>query len=317
MNDLSSHLSRFQLIETIRTFFKNDGFIDVITPPAVENPGMETHIHPFQLKSLKDRKDLPLFLHSSPEFCMKELLSLGMEKIFTISYSFRDEPNSPIHRPQFLMLEWYRANERYEKIMEDCQNLINYCLQKFPANVNSGLIVKKTIQEIFQETIKVDILEYLTKEKIIALIREKFPEVPLPQDTLDLGWDDCFFLLFLNKVEPLLDTETPLLIYEYPSLLSAYSTLKKEDPRVCERFEIYWRNMELCNCFNELTDPVEQRKRLNEQGNLKKNLYGYSLPYPKKFQSAMDKGLPSSCGIALGVERLLSALTGSENPFWD
>ena len=75
--------------------------------------------------------------------------------------------------------------------------------------------------------------------------------------------------------------------------------------------------MELCNCFNELTDPVEQRKRLNEQGDLKKNLYGYSLPYPKKFQSTMDKGLPSSCGIALGVERLLSALTGSENPFWD
>lgn len=314
---MSKHLERFQLIEIIRTFFRNEGFIDVITPPAVENPGMETHIHPFQLKSLKDGEDLPLFLHSSPEFCMKELLSLGMDKIFTISYCFRDEPKSPIHRPQFLMLEWYRANERYEKIMEDCQNLINFCLSKFPSNQNFGVIKKRTIQEIFQEAINIDILDFLTKEKIIPLIRDKFPDVPLPQETESLGWDDCFFLLFLNKVEPFLDTKSPLLIYEYPAPLSAYSTLKKEDPRVCERFEIYWQGMEICNSFNELTDPLEQKKRLKEQEHFKKELYGYSLPYPKKFQSIMDNGIPSSSGIALGVERLLSALTGNENPFWD
>jgi len=239
-----------------------------------------------------------------------------MEKIFTISYCFRDEPNSPIHRPQFLMLEWYRANERYEKIMDDCQNLINFCLTKFPQNKNFGLIKKKTVQELFQETLNIDILNFLTKEKIIPLIRDKFPDVPLPLETEDLGWDDCFFLLFLNKIEPFLNTGSPLLIYEYPAPLSAYSTLKKEDPRVCERFEIYWRGMEICNCFNELTDPIEQKKRLEAQGQLKKDLYGYSLPFPKDFQSVMNEGIPTSSGIALGVERLLLALTGRENPFW-
>jgi len=313
---MNGHLKRFQLIEKIRTFFKNEGFIDVITPPAVENPGMETHIHPFQLKSIKTQQDIPLFLHSSPEFCMKELLSLGMDKIFTISYCFRDEPKSPIHRSQFLMLEWYRANERFEKIMEDCQNLINFCLESFPKYKDLGQIRKKTVQEVFQETIGVDILDYLTKEKIIPLIKNKFPEVPL-HDPEILQWDDCFFLLFLNMVEPKLNTDSPLLIYEYPAPLSAYSTLKKEDPRVCERFEIYWRGMELCNCFNELTDPSEQKKRLIDQGQSKKNHYGYSLPYPKKFQSVMDNGLPPSCGIALGVERLLMALDQTENPFWE
>ncbi len=309
------HHERFKLIEIIRSFFKQEGFIDVLTPPAVENPGMETHIHPFQLKSIKNGKDVPLFLHSSPEFCMKELLSQGMEKIFTVSYCFRDEQDSPIHRPQFLMLEWYRANERYEKIMEDCQKLINFCQKHFPKNQDFGQIKKKTVQEIFLETLNLDILNYLEREKLANLIRNQFPEVPIPKEELE--WDDYFFLLFLNLVEPKLETKSPLLIYEYPAPLSAYSTLKKEDPRVCERFEIYWRGMELCNSFNELTNPHEQKKRLQDQNQDKKNRYNYSLPFPKKFQSAMDKGIPPSSGIALGVERFLSALTGIENPFWE
>ena len=74
----------------------------------VQNPGMETHIHPFEVYSKRHDLSNNLFLHTSPEFHMKELLSLGMENIYTISYCFRDEPISPIHRPQFLMLEWYR-----------------------------------------------------------------------------------------------------------------------------------------------------------------------------------------------------------------
>ncbi|MBT6325164.1 MAG: EF-P lysine aminoacylase GenX, partial [Bdellovibrionales bacterium] len=99
------HLKLFSLISIIRQFFAKENFIDVLTPPAVQNPGMETHIHPFKVSSmLEQEKESSLFLHTSPEFCMKELLSEGLSKIFTISYCFRDEPTSIQHRAQFLML---------------------------------------------------------------------------------------------------------------------------------------------------------------------------------------------------------------------
>ena len=104
---------QFELIQLIRNFFTQQGFLDVMTPPAVENPGMEVHIHPFQLHSVIKNKLVPQYLHTSPEFCLKQLLASPGEKIeniFSLSYCFRDEPNSPIHRNQFIMLEWYRKH---------------------------------------------------------------------------------------------------------------------------------------------------------------------------------------------------------------
>jgi elongation factor P--(R)-beta-lysine ligase len=309
---------QFELIQIIRNYFREQGFLDVLTPPAVENPGMEVHIHPFQLHSINQGMQKPLYLHTSPEFCMKELLTSGLEKIFTISYCFRDEPESPVHRPQFIMLEWYRAHERYESIMKDVNGLIDYVIIKgkeksFPLRFENPKLVKKTMQEIFLEELNVDILNYLDVASIKDLLKQ-FPDVPVP--SIDLEWDDYFFLLYLNKIENKLSRYPILMITEFPAPLSALSTLKETDPRVCERFEVYINGIELCNCFNELTDPTEQRKRFSAQNDLKNKLYKYRLPEPRKFYQTMDKGLPPSAGIALGVERLLHSLFDIENPFY-
>ena len=315
---------QFELTQLIRNFFVEQEFLDVLTPPAVENPGMEVHIHPFLLHSVREKKNRPYYLHTSPEFCLKEILSMTEEKIdkvFSLSYCFRDEPNSPIHRHQFIMLEWYRKNARYEEIMTDTISLIEKTVQEFSKknypvreNMKNLQVVKKTMQEIFQETIGVDILDYLEKEKLRDLIKNKFTDVPLPQ--VDLEWDDLFFLLYLNKVETEINKYPAIMIYEFPAPLAALSTLKKTDPRVCERFEIYLNGVELCNCFNELTDANEQKKRFNEQAKMKKDQYGYELPTPQRFYGAMEKGLPPSAGIALGVERLLYSILEIENPFF-
>lgn len=314
---------QFELIQIIRNYFREQGFMDVLTPPAVENPGMEVHIHPFQLYSVKEKSLRSLYLHTSPEFHMKGLLAgqENFDKIFTLSYCFRDEPSSPIHRSQFLMLEWYRKNERYETIMQDVEGLIDFTIsqglkEKLPlrSQMLNQKMVKKTMQELFQEELNVDILNYLEISSIKALLK-KFPEVPVP-DT-ELEWDDYFFLLYLNKIEPLFKKYPLLMITEFPAPLSALSTLKKADPRVCERFEVYINGVELCNCFNELTDPLEQEKRFSEQNKLKKKLYGYELPEPKEFYQTMKRGLPPSAGIALGVERLLHCLFEVEKPFYD
>lgn len=313
----------FELIQIIRNYFGEQGFIDVLTPPAVENPGMEVHIHPYQLFSVQKNVLQPLYLHTSPEFCMKELLGSDEEfdKIFSISYCFRDEPNSPIHRSQFLMLEWYRKNERYESIMRDTGELIQTVIKKgekkglrVKPELHGKNLIKKTMRELFKEVLDIEILDYLDTTSIKKLLTQ-FPDVPLPQ--VELDWDDYFFLLYLNKIEPVISKYPLLMITEFPAPLSALSTLKSDDPRVCERFEVYINGIELCNCFNELTDAKEQRTRFKIQNELKKKNYHYSLPEPKKFYSVMDKGLPPSAGIALGVERLLYSIFEIENPFFD
>lgn len=310
---------QFELIQLIRNFFTQQGFLDVMTPIAVENPGMEVHIHPFQLHSVRHGKLTPHYLHTSPEFCLKELLSLKeekLEKIFSIAYCFRDEPHSPIHRHQFLMLEWYRKNERYERIMQDVEELIATVLNS-SLPVRAGLkgkkLIKKTMQEIFADVLGIDILNYLEITSIKNLLA-KYPDVPVP--AIECEWDDYFFLLYLNKIEPELAKIPLLMVTEFPAPLSALSTLKTSDPRVCERFEVYINGIELCNCFNELTDVAEQKRRFAEQNLLKQKLYHYQLPSPEKFYASMERGLPPSAGVALGVERLLHSLCEVENPFF-
>ncbi|WP_127718405.1 amino acid--tRNA ligase-related protein [Halobacteriovorax sp. HLS] len=318
-------LNLFKLQQYIRDFFLSEEFLDVLTPPMVENPGMETHIHPFRVHSARDKKNLDKYLHTSPEFHMKELLSEGFEKVFTISYCFRDEPNSTHHRAQFLMLEWYRTESFYTDIMSDVENLVKYCAQRFSKEnplikntLKNFTPIRMTIQELFLQELGIDILKYLDKDDLSTLIRTKFKNVPVPSEKEHhlLSWDDYYFLLFLNEVEPRLKNIPFILLYEFPHHLSALSTIKENEPRVCERFEVYCHGVELCNCFNELTDLAIQKQRFSEQAALKKELYDYSLPTPNEFYSTLDKGLPKASGIALGVERLLMAITQEENPFY-
>ncbi len=316
--------AQFQLLWAIRQFFNTRGFIDVLTPPMVLNPGMETHIHPFQVAQARTKTFTPWYLNTSPEFHMKELLSMGFENIFTIAHAFRDEPNAANHRPQFLMLEWYRTQAHYTQIMDDCEQLIRYCLENFLASklsvdqsLTNAPFVKMTIQELFEEHLKINILDFLETKDLKQLIVKDFKDVPLPTKGEILSWDDYYFLLFLNKIEPHLYHIPFLLLYEFPHHLSALSTLKTDDPRVCERFEIYAKGIELCNCFNELTDLKILQSRFAIQAAEKKLLYNYELAEPTILYQAMARGLPTSSGIALGVERLLKVLTGIDNPFWD
>lgn len=313
---------QFELIQSLRQFFQDKGFLETLTPPMVQNPGMETHVHSFQVMSAKDKSARPLYLHTSPEFCLKELLSdhknEGLSNIYSLSYCFRDEPDSPIHRSQFLMLEWYRLNERYEAIMDDTENLIAWCLEKTPVPIRTEIknqnMTRLTMEELWLETIKRSPLEFLDKKELRGLIENDFPDVPLP--SVELAWDDLFFLLHLNKVETHLKNWPLLLVKEFPAPLAALSTIKASDPRVCERFEVYVNGIELCNAYNELTDVDEQRRRFKLQAREKKQIYNYDLPEPTRFLESLERGLPPSSGIALGVERLLHSLFDVENPFF-
>lgn len=308
----------YETIAACRHFFTDKGFLETPTPPLVENPGMEAHLHPFQVRSLHQNKNLNLYLHTSPEFFMKKLLSEGFEKIYHLGWCFRDEPKSHTHRPQFLMLEWYRANSYYTQVQEDTLDLINFVhdhlSEKKIITTSKPKKTYKTVDQLFNEVLGFSILNYLSVDSLKEKIISEMPEL-LPNQDIQMPWEDYFYLIFLNKIEPEFEKYDLLVVDKFPSPLAALSTLSPEDPRVCERFEIYLKGVELCNCFNELTDLEEQKKRMREEKDKKRNLYGYELKEPEVLYQALDKGLPPSTGNALGVERLFLGLSGNREDF--
>lgn len=312
----------FELIAGVKTFFNQRGFLETPVPLAVPHPGLEAHLHPFRLHSAKGGLPTNLYLNTSPEFAMKELLSLGFENIYSLNWSYRDEPDGPHHRPQFLMLEWYRANEHYTKLMTETEELIKNSyehLKALGAPVKQSIKLQMqsvTVEELFIEYARFSILEFIgNREELFQKIKADFKELPLPK--LDeVSWDDLFFIIFLNIIEPELEQLDFLLVKEYPAPLAALSTLKRDDPRVCERFEVYAGGVELCNCFNELTNLDEQIARFHSETKIKEELYQYSLPEAQVLFEALRQGLPSSSGNALGIERLLAALTDYKDGFF-
>ena len=299
----------FSFLQKIRDFFNERGFLDCPSPPVVENPGVEVHLHPLRIQSVHGDKPPGGYLHTSPEFAMKSLLAEGLDNIFTLSYVFRDEPESPLHRFQFLMLEWYRRNTYYTDLIDDCADLLSHLQGK------AVVIERATMDEIFRQVLGFNITDFLDVTEIKTLIARDFRDIHLDTGA-DYGWDDYFFLLFLNRIEPILSHYPYLALYEYPAPLCALATIKKDDPKVCERFELYVGGVEVANAFNELEDGETQRGRLLRQSRRKRELYGYGLPEARVLLDALAKGLGGASGIALGAERLYGSLTG-DHPFWD
>ncbi|MCY4643121.1 MAG: hypothetical protein OXB88_00730 [Bacteriovoracales bacterium] len=304
---------RFRFLAVIRKFFLERDFIDVLTPPLVSCPVIEPHIHPFRVSS-SQRLDQgsDFYLHTSPEFWMKSLLSEGFENIFTLSYCFRDGPPSPIHRPQFLMLEWYRAHESYHQIACDLEELTRALLGSFGRN-DLIAVEKMSVAEIFRCHLGIDILELSCKESLGDYIKNHHPDIPLPK--IALSWEDYYHLLFLNKISPLLRRYPFLILDEYPAELRALSRLKPCDPRVCERFEYFVHGVEVANCYGELTHLEEQKKCFQEFDKVRTQVGQERMPEPALLYRALEKGIPPSAGIALGVERFMGVLLDREEIF--
>ncbi|MDA8793686.1 hypothetical protein N9N67_10580 [Bacteriovoracaceae bacterium] len=296
-------------VARVKQFLAKANFLEIITPPMVENPGVESHIHPYQIYQAQNSQKTSYYLNTSPEFKLKECLARDpeLQNIYSLNYAFRDEPQSPIHRSQFLMLEWYRVNQTYKKIMQDCEDLISYLNPKFNSMEN------RTVSSLFQEFLNFDPTDFSNTKELKLKIKKDIKEVILPKD--DLAWDDYFFLIWLNCIEPKLKNYSAIIVKEYPAQLSAFAQINKSNPKVCNRFELFINGIEIANCYQEVTDPIEMENRIQELLKIKYDSYKYNLPYPQLFIEQFKKGYPPSSGIALGVQRLYGALAKSENIF--
>lgn len=299
---------RLKIESAIREYFSGREFLETRTPLLVPCPGMEPHIRPFRLEG-------GAYLPTSPEFAMKRLLAGGLERIFQICPAFRLEPNSSTHHPEFTMLEWYRAYAGYEEVMADVEGLFAFIGRKLfgePVLHFQGRRIdltppwpRLTVRGLFMRELGIDLVTCETADKM----RAECTRLGLTSDPADT-WDDLYFRIWLNLLEPALPQDRAVLVTRYPASQAALSVIDEDadGSRWAKRFEAYAGGLELGNAFEELTDPVEQRRRFNEDMELRARLYGPSFPkspLDEGFLDALTEGMPPSAGIAMGVDRMV------------
>lgn len=285
----------FAFLHKVREFFAGKGFLEAQTPSLVVCPGTEPFLDLFSTEFQSGSKKKKYYLPTSPELHLKKMLSAGYEKIFEIRPCFRNGEISERHQPEFWMLEWYRAFSNLEQIIQDTLHLIEFLggnIEKFQ---------RKTMAQLFQE--KLDFK--LTPKTSIDELKRLAKKSGLNADDYKI-WDDVFYLIFLEKIEPYLESENPLIVEKYPPSQAALARLTEDGWG--ERFELYWHGLEICNAFHELNDPKIQADRFQADLRQKKALGKEVPPLDEDFLKALAAGLPPSGGIALGLERLFMAL---------
>lgn len=321
-------LARGRVMAAWRKGFAARGFIEVETPILQISPGNEAHIKAFATEIIgPEGERRRLYLHASPEFACKKLLAAGEERIFTFARVFRNGERGPLHQPEFSMLEWYRAGEPYENLIEDCAFLLAAAVE---AAGGRRLVYKGREADAFAEPerlsvaaafarhARIDLLATLdggvgNREALANQARQAGMDV-----ALDDSWSDIFSKALVAFVEPNLGIGRVTALVDYPACEAALARRNPRDSRIAERFELYACGVELANGFGELTDPVEQRRRFEAEEDERARVYGERYPIDEDFLAALAH-MPPASGIALGVDRLVMLATGAphiEHVMW-
>jgi lysyl-tRNA synthetase class 2 len=281
----------------VRELFAREGFLEVETPAVVPSPGLDLHLDAFEVGPGEAG-----YLITSPEYQMKRLLAGGVPRCFQIGHCFRRGEVGDRHNPEFLMLEWYRAFAGVDDVVEDTERLVRFVALR----LSGGLSVSVGGREVDLAAP----FERLAVADAFARFAGVAAEDALALATAD---EDRFYRLLVDEVEPALAASPRgVFLVDYPAPFASLARKKPSDPRVCERFELYVGGVELCNGFGELTDPVEQRARLEhdraERARLGKPVY----PIDERFLAALEEGMPPSAGNALGLDRLIAIALGAK-----
>lgn len=282
-------------ISLLREFFIVNNFIEFRTPTLVPSPGIEEHIDVFKTEFIRGSLKKQMYLPTSPEFHLKKALSLGWNQIFEIKDCFRNNEDSPMHQPEFTMLEWYRAYSNLEFIVSDTKKILLFLSSKL--SMSPPLISEVSVANLFKQYLDFELTVETTKEDLEILLQH-YKIAYSAEDT----WDDLYFRIFIEKIEPSLGQAGPLLVTKYPPSQAALARLT--DDGWADRFELYWKGIEIANAFHELNDPDEQRARFQKTNDKRIFSKKEALPIDEDFLQALKYGLPPSGGIALGVERL-------------
>lgn len=298
--------ARADLLAGIRDFFRQAGVLEVETPACsrygVTDPAIESFTTRYTGPGAASGAQL--YLQTSPEFPMKRLLAAGSGPIYQLCRVFRNGERGRHHNPEFTLLEWYRPGFDHHRLMTEVAALIQ-SLSPRPLPVE-----RLSYAEAFQRHLQVD-----PHRAEAATLRECAVRQGIAgADTLVLdsrdGWLD---LLLSHLIEPHLGAEGMTFIYDYPASQAALAQVRAGDPPLAERFELYLGGVEIANGFHELLDADEQRRRFLDDNRRRQAAGLPVVPPDENLLAALAAGMPASSGVALGVDRLLMALSGSRH----
>ncbi len=300
---------RALLTAATRAFFTARGYTEVETPYAVPTPGEEVHLRSFRTEFFSPTGERrALFLHTSPEFAMKKLLAGGAGPIFQLARVWRNGEAGALHAPEFTMLEWYRPGAGMESLIAETFSYLRAVLPPMltwrGVATDLSRFERLTLAEAFSRHVGADLLA--TAEDAPAL-------AAAARTTLRPGesWEDLFFRLLLERIEPHLGRAQPTFLTHWPAAQAALARRDPADPRVAERFELFLCGIELANAFVELTDAAEQRARFVADRTRRHARTGPDWPMDEDLLAALTQGLPPCAGIAMGFDRLAMIATGA------
>ena len=311
-------LGRMRIAAALRQFFAERDFVEVETTALAPSPGNETHLHAFATELIAPSGTrAPLYLRTSPEFACKKLLAAGERRIVEFARSFRNRERGALHHPEFTLVEWYRAREPCEALMEDCAAILGLAAT---AAGTSRFTFRDRASDPFAAPERLTVAEAFARHAGIDLMAV-LPPAPVARFAAaasaagvrvaaDDTWGDVFSRVLVEKIEHHLGRERATILYEYPSVQSPLARPTASDPRLAERFELYACGIELANGFGELADAAEQRARLEQQMAEKERIYGERYPLDEDFLHALA-AMPRASGIALGFDRLVMLATGA------
>ncbi len=287
---------RSRALRALRAYFDEQDFVEVETPLRVFSPGQEVHLEAIAAEEGR-------FLITSPEYHMKRLVAAGAGRIYQVTRAFRAGERGPHHQPEFTIVEWYRAGEPLAAIAADCEALVR-AVAAAVGHPREEPFERTTVRALFAQLAGIE----LQGDEPAAALAAKASAAGVSLGSAT-AWDDVFFQVFLDRIEPALAGGRPTFVFDWPAPLAALARRKPEDPRLAERFELYAGGLELANAFGELTDPVEQRARFVEESETRRQRGRTVYPIDEKLLSALAH-MPPTSGVALGFDRLLMFVLG-------
>ncbi|HED16580.1 MAG TPA: EF-P lysine aminoacylase GenX [Gammaproteobacteria bacterium] len=292
---------RAQLLSDIRQFFAKLQIMEVETPILAHCASTEVHLDSFST-SLSRSSGQSLYLQTSPEYHMKRLLASGSGPIYQISHAFRREESGHLHNPEFTMLEWYRPDFDYHQLMDEMQIFLQYV-----GLPSAGF---DQIRRISYADLFLQYVELNPHTSDISHIRRCAAALGIPIENADklTDCDSWLDLILSHVIEPQLGQKEITFVYDYPATQASLARIRPGNPAIAERFEVYVRGIELANGFHELDDVAEQKKRLMQDQQRRRELRLDAYGLDQSFLAALAAGLPPCAGVALGVDRLLMLL---------
>lgn len=288
---------RSELLRRLRDYFESTDTLHVDTPALSPYAISDPHIESFQARG--KLTGMPLFLHTSPEFCMKRLLAAGYPDIFSVCRVFRDGESGSFHQPEFTMVEWYRLGFGLAEIVADTVTAIATALNQ-PQLTHR--VTHLEYRAAFLDVVGLDPSSASSNE--LANAANADSDLRARMHSNDALRDDWLDLILSTQIAPSFSEDELTVLQHYPASQAALAQLCPADPTVADRFEVFIGNVEIANGYVELTDAVEQAQRIATDQERRKNRRRPMRPTDELLLCALEAGLPACAGVAMGVERL-------------